>query len=87
MQTITIIIPTFNEEKYVEDCLHSVSFANQIILIDSNSSDNTIELAKKFNCEIISRKFDNFSNQKNEATATCGPHSRFRKNTHHHHGG
>mgnify|MGYP000850914479 FL=1 len=53
MQTITIIIPTFNEEKYIEDCLHSVSFANQIILIDSNSSDNTIELARKFNCEII----------------------------------
>lgn len=67
MQTITIIIPTFNEEKYIEDCLHSVSFANQIIIIDSNSSDNTIELAKKYNCEIISRKFDNFSNQKNEA--------------------
>ena len=67
MQTITIIIPTFNEEKYIEDCLHSVSFANKIILIDSYSSDSTIELAKKFNCEIISRKFDNFSNQKNEA--------------------
>ena len=67
MQTITVIIPSFNEENYIQDCLQSVTFANQIILIDSFSSDNTIEIAKKFNCEIIQRKFDNFSNQKNEA--------------------
>ena len=61
MQTITVIIPSFNEENYIQDCLQSVTFANQIILIDSFSSDNTIEIAKKFNCEIIQRKFDNFS--------------------------
>ncbi|MEC4005367.1 glycosyltransferase family 2 protein [Flavobacterium sp. SUN052] len=67
MQTITVIIPTFNEENYIQDCLQSVSFASQIILIDSFSVDNTVEIAKKFNCEIIQRKFDNFSNQKNEA--------------------
>ena len=67
MQTLTVIIPTFNEEKYIEDCLQSVSFANQIIIIDSFSSDATVTLAKKFGCEIIERKFDNFSNQKNEA--------------------
>ena len=67
MQTLTVIIPTFNEEKYIQDCLHSVAFANQIIVIDSFSSDETINIAKKCNCEIIQRQFDNFSNQKNEA--------------------
>lgn len=67
MQTITVIVPTFNEEKYIEDCLLSVSFANQIIVVDSFSTDNTVAIAKKFNCEVIQRKFDNFSNQKNEA--------------------
>ena len=67
MQTITVIIPAYNEKDYIQDCLQSVSFANQIILIDSFSSDNTVEIAKKFNCEILQRKFDNFSNQKNEA--------------------
>ena len=67
MQTITVIIPTYNEENYIQDCLRSISFANQIIIIDSFSTDNTLELAKEFNCEIIQRKFDNFSNQKNEA--------------------
>lgn len=67
MQTITVIIPTFNEENYIQDCLNSVSFANQIIIIDSFSTDNTLQLIKNFNCEVIQRKFDNFSNQKNEA--------------------
>lgn len=67
MSTITVIIPTQNEAKYIFDCLHSVSFANQIIVIDSFSSDDTITIAKQFDCEVIQRKFDNFSNQKNEA--------------------
>jgi glycosyltransferase involved in cell wall biosynthesis len=67
MQTLSVIIPTFNEEKYLHDCLQSVSFANQIIVIDSFSSDETLRIAQKFNCEILQRPFDNFSNQKNEA--------------------
>ena len=67
MQTISVIIPTFNEENYIQDCLRSVLFADQIIIIDSFSTDKTIALVKEFNCEIIERKFDNFSNQKNEA--------------------
>ena len=67
MQTLTVIIPTFNEENYIEDCLRSVSFADQIIVIDSYSTDGTLAIVKKYNCEILQRKFDNFSNQKNEA--------------------
>ncbi len=67
MQTLTVIIPTFNEENYLEDSLLSVRFANQIIVVDSFSSDNTVAIAKKYNCEIIERKFDNFSSQKNAA--------------------
>ncbi len=67
MQTLTVIIPTFNEENYIEDCLISVSFANQIIIVDSFSTDFTVKIAEKYNCKILERKFDNFSNQKNFA--------------------
>ena len=67
MQTVTVILPAFNEKDYIQDCLHSVSFADQIIVIDSFSTDSTVEIAKNYNCEIVQRKFDNFSNQKNEA--------------------
>lgn len=71
MQTLTVIIPTYNEENYIDDCLNSIDFADQIIVIDSFSADKTIEIAKNFNCEIIERKFDNFSNQKNFAIANA----------------
>ena len=67
MQTISVIIPTFNEENYIDDCLVSISFANQIIVVDSFSNDRTVEIAKKYKCDVIERKFDNFSNQKNSA--------------------
>ena len=67
MQTLTVIIPTFNEENYIQDCLRSVDFANQIIVVDSFSCDATLSIVKSTNCEVLQRKFDNFSNQKNEA--------------------
>lgn len=67
MQTLTVIIPTYNEAAYIEDALKSVAFADQIILIDSFSEDETLKIATPYVTKIISREFDNFSNQKNEA--------------------
>ncbi len=60
-------MPTYNEEAYVEAALRSVQFADEIIVIDSFSTDQTIELAKRFTPNILQRTFDNFSNQKNYA--------------------
>lgn len=60
--TITIIIVTFNSEKYIEDCLNSVlrstssSFQIKIIVIDNNSNDTTVSKVKKLK-EIDSRIF------------------------------
>lgn len=67
MPKLTVIIPTFNEEAYLEDALFSVAFADEIIVIDSFSTDATPEIAKKFATKFLQRKFDNFSNQKNFA--------------------
>lgn len=65
--TLTVIIPTYNEEAYIEDALFSVEFADEIIVVDSYSSDRTPEIAKKYASKFLERKFDNFSNQKNFA--------------------
>ncbi|WGD33970.1 glycosyltransferase family 2 protein [Olleya sp. YS] len=67
MKTLTVIIPTYNEENYLENALRSVRFADQIIVVDSMSTDKTVEIAERYNCQVLSRKFDNFSNQKNHA--------------------
>ena len=67
MTKITAIIPTLNEEIHIEEAIKSVSFADEIIVIDSFSKDETVVLAEKHNVKIIKRKFDDFSSQKNFA--------------------
>ena len=44
-----------------------MSFADEIIIIDSFSTDKTLEIAAQFDVKIIKRKFDDFSSQKNFA--------------------
>jgi glycosyltransferase involved in cell wall biosynthesis len=67
MTKISAIIPTLNEESHIADAIKSVSFADEIIVIDSFSIDKTLEIAEKMNVRIIKRKFDDFSSQKNYA--------------------
>lgn len=67
MPTLTVIIPTYNEAAYIEGALQSVTFADEIIVIDSHSTDNTVEIAKKYTSKVLLREFDNFSAQKNHA--------------------
>ena len=64
MPKLTVIIPTYNEAAYIVDALKSVVFADEIILIDSFSQDETVMLAKPYVTKIIKREFDNFSGQK-----------------------
>ncbi|MEQ6124276.1 glycosyltransferase family 2 protein [Pseudotenacibaculum sp. MALMAid0570] len=67
MTKITAIIPTFNEEERIKNSLKSAEFADEIIVIDSYSTDNTIEIVKESNAVLLQRKFDDFSSQKNYA--------------------
>ena len=58
---ITGIIPTFNEEEHIEAAIDSLNFANEIIVLDSFSTDATLERAQSKGVKILQRKFDNFS--------------------------
>jgi glycosyltransferase involved in cell wall biosynthesis len=64
---ITAIIPTLNEEVNIEQAIKSVDFADEIMVIDSYSTDATVSLAKKHNVNVIQRVFDDYSSQKNYA--------------------
>ncbi len=65
--SITVIIPTYNEEKYILQAIQSAQFADEILVIDSYSTDQTVAIAEANHCKVIQRVFDNFSNQKNYA--------------------
>jgi len=64
---ITAIIPTLNEERNINEAIDSVSFADEIIIIDSFSTDQTVEIARSKKIRLFQRKFDDFSSQKNYA--------------------
>ena len=64
---ITAIIPTLNEESCIGGAIRSVSFADEVIVIDSFSTDGTLEIAEKNGAKVIQREFDDFSSQKNYA--------------------
>jgi glycosyltransferase involved in cell wall biosynthesis len=64
---ISALAIAYNEEPNIEKFITSLSFADEIIIVDSNSTDNTVELAKSLGAKVLIRDFDNFSNQKNFA--------------------
>ena len=67
MDKISIIVITKDEEKNISDCLKSVEWADEIIVIDAESNDKTVELAKIFTDKIFTKKWEGYVPQKKYA--------------------
>lgn len=67
MLTLSMIVK--NEEPYLRDCLKSVEgIVDEVVLVDTGSTDGTVEIAKEFNARIFNYKWDNdFSSARNFA--------------------
>ena len=68
---LSVAIITKNEEDNIRDCLLSISFADQVVLIDSGSTDATLAIAAEFGCEIYSETWRGFGLQKQLAIEKC----------------
>ena len=69
---IAIIILTFNSEKIIKSTvLAAKKISNNIIILDSYSTDKTITILKKLKCKIYKRKFINYSDQRNYIIKKC----------------
>ncbi len=65
---LSVVIITFNEEKNIERCLQSVqSVADEILVVDSFSTDKTKTICEKFGVRFVEHKFDGHIQQKNYA--------------------
>ncbi len=64
---ISGIITTYNEEDNIEGALSSIEWLDELIVVDSFSSDRTVEIAKSKGAKILQREYDNPSSQKNWA--------------------
>ncbi len=68
MIKISAVIITYNEEENIEKCLSSlVNVADEIVVVDSFSSDNTEVICKKYNVNFIQQEFLGYIEQKNSA--------------------
>ncbi len=65
MLSVTII--TLNEEKNLRACLESVAFADEIIVVDSGSEDQTLSIAREFTDQVFQEPWQGFARQKNLA--------------------
>lgn len=68
---ISVVIAAKNEEDVLQRCLDSVKFADEIVLVDDESTDRTVEIAKMNNVKIFHRKLDGFASQKNYGISKC----------------
>jgi glycosyltransferase involved in cell wall biosynthesis len=64
---VSILILTLNEERNLPACLEAVSWCDDIIVLDSFSTDRTKEIAEKADARVFQRKFDSFADQRNFA--------------------
>jgi glycosyltransferase involved in cell wall biosynthesis len=68
---LSVAIITKNEEANILSCLQSISFVGQIVVVDSGSTDKTLEIAADFGCEIYSEAWRGFGPQKQLAIEKC----------------
>jgi glycosyltransferase involved in cell wall biosynthesis len=71
MPTLSVAIVTFNEEANLARTLATVAWADEIVIVDSHSTDRTPEIALSFNAKFITRDWPGFAAQKNFAISMC----------------
>jgi glycosyltransferase involved in cell wall biosynthesis len=65
---LAVIVLTYNEELNIAQALDSVAgWANEIFILDSFSTDRTLDIARPYGCHIFQHRFENYARQRNHA--------------------
>lgn len=62
---VSALLLALNEERNLPACLEALSWCDDIVVVDSGSTDETVAIAKKFGARVLVRRFDNFASQRN----------------------
>jgi glycosyltransferase involved in cell wall biosynthesis len=68
---ISVFIITKNEEEHIEKTLKSVSLFDEVILVDSGSTDSTLDIAKRYRAKIYTHSWQGYAKQKQYAMSLC----------------
>jgi glycosyltransferase involved in cell wall biosynthesis len=71
LSSLSVIVITKNEERNIEDCLNSVRWAQEIVVVDGGSQDKTLKLAKKFTKKVFVKPWEGYGASKNFALEQC----------------
>jgi glycosyltransferase involved in cell wall biosynthesis len=70
-QQISSALIVKNEEKHIRQCLDSVKWTDEIVVIDGYSTDNTVQVCKEYTDKIYQRKFEGFNIERQELLSKC----------------
>ena len=62
---LSVVVITLNEEDRIRECLASVAWADEIVVVDAGSEDKTVAIAREFTDHVVLRAWDGFAAQKN----------------------
>jgi glycosyltransferase involved in cell wall biosynthesis len=71
MPQISVYIIAFNEAEKVRETIESVKWANEVILVDSWSTDNTAAIAQSLGAKVVQVDFKGFGDLRNKALEAC----------------
>jgi len=66
---VSAVIITLNEQHVIQECLAHVSWCDEIVIVDSGSTDKTLEICESFGARIYHRDFDGYGSQKQFAVS------------------
>lgn len=64
MQKVSAVLITLNAGDRLEATLNALTWCNEIVVVDSGSTDETLEICERYHCQIVHRDFDRYGNQK-----------------------
>lgn len=67
MPELSVIIPCCNEERNIGECIESVRWADEILVVDSFSTDRTVEIARSLGAQVLQHEYESPGAQKNRA--------------------
>jgi glycosyltransferase involved in cell wall biosynthesis len=62
---VSVLILAFNEAQNLPRCLSSLDWCDDVVVVDSGSTDGSQEIAMRYGARVITRSFDNFAEQRN----------------------
>jgi glycosyltransferase involved in cell wall biosynthesis len=71
LATLSVIVITKNEEHNIVECLESVGWANEIVVVDCGSDDKTVEMARHYSQKVYIKPWEGYAESKNFALQQC----------------